>query len=170
MMSARRISLILLAEKIMVIRMSTISDRDSIEAFQLKECYELAAQFEKLDMAKEVLREKSKRIELPNNYIPVHEDAAYQETEMQIVSEVIYGLSLEGFTASEYTESKYAYKINNLPSSAEKEYVLALLALRKGTNETQRLDAIRHISVALSFSPDDPRYIALASVLEDADK
>ena len=116
----------------------------------MKECYDLATQFEKLDTARDVLREKSKKIDIPRNYIPVQADATYQETEMQIVSEAIYGLSLEGFAASENTGFKYAHKINNLPSSAEKEYVLALLALRNGTNETQRLDALRHISVALS--------------------
>lgn len=150
--------------------MSNINTLDSIEAFQLKECYDLATQFEKLDIAKDVLREKSKKIEIPKNYIPVQADATYEETEMQIASEAIYGLTLEGFAASENTGFKYAHKINNLPSSAEKEYVLALLALRNGTNETQRLDALRHISVALSYSPNDPRFIALASVLQDIDE
>ena len=134
--------------------MSNVNTWDSIEAFLLKECYDLATQFEKLDTARDVLREKSKKIGIPKNYIPVQADATYQETDMQIVSENI--------------EFKYAYKINNLPVSAEKEYVFALLALRNGTNETQRLDALRHISVALSYSPYDPRYIALASVLQES--
>lgn len=150
--------------------MSNVNTWDSIEAFQLKECYDLATQFEKLDTAKDVLRERSKKIDIPKNYVPVQADAAYEETEMQIISEAIYGLTLEGFAASENTGFKYAHKINNLPSSAEKEFVMALLALRNGTNETQRLDALRHISVALSYSPNDPRYIALANVLQDVDK
>lgn len=154
----------------MVIRMAVGNTWDSIEAFQLKECYDLAARFENLDTAREVLREKSKKIDIPQNYIPVQADASYQETEMQIVSEVIYGLTLEGFAASDNTGSRYAYKIDSLPGSAEKEYVLALLSLRDGTNETQRLNALRHISAALSYSPNDPRYIALASVLQDVDK
>lgn len=143
---------------------------DSIEAFQLKECYDLATQFETHDTAKDVLREKSKKIDMPKNYVPVQADATYQETDMQIISEAIYGLTLEGFAASENTGFRYAYKINNLPNSAEKEYVLALLALRNGTSETQRLEALRHVSAALDYSPNDPRYIALASVLQDADK
>ncbi len=150
--------------------MADVNTWDSIEAFQLKECYDLATQFEALDTARDVLREKSKKIDLPNNYIPVQADATYQETEMQVVSEAIYALSLEGFAASENTGFRYAHKINSLSSSGEKEYVLALLALRNGTNETQRLDALRHISVALSYSPNDPRYIALAGVLHDVDK
>ena len=142
---------------------------DSIEAFQLKECYDLAAQFEKLDTARDVLRKKSKKIEIPRNYIPVLAGTTYVETEMQVISEAIYGLTLEDFAASESTGFKYAHKINSLPSSAEKEYLLALLALRNGKSETQRLDALRHISVALSYSPYDPRYIALAKVLQDVD-
>lgn len=150
--------------------MSNVNAWDSIEAFQLKECYDLATQFEKLDSARDVLREKSKKIDIPKNYIPIQADAAYEETEMQIVSEAIYELTLEGFAASESAGFKCAHKIINLPSSAEKEYVLALLALRSGANETQRIDAMRHISVALSYSPNDPRYIALANVLQDVDK
>lgn len=142
--------------------------KDSLEAFQLKECYELAAQFERLDQAKEVLREKSKKLDVPMNYAPVQADATYQETVMQIASEAIYGLSLEGFSAAEKTGFKQAHKIDNLPSSAEKEYILALLSLRNGTSETQRLDALRHISSALSFSPNDPRFVALANVLQEA--
>lgn len=141
---------------------------DSLEVFQLKECYELAAQFEKIDTAKEVLREKSKKLDISMNYSPVQTDAVYQETEMQIVSEALYGLSLEGFSVSEKTTFKYAHKINNLPNSAEKEFVLALLSLRNGTNETQRLDALRHISAALNFSPNDPRFNALANILQEA--
>lgn len=150
--------------------MADVNNWDSIEAFQLKECYDLATQFEKLDTAKEVLREKSKRINIPKNYVPVQADVSYQETEMQIVSEAIYGLTLEGVSASDNGGFRYSHKVDNLPSSAEKEFILALLSLRSGTNETQRLDALRHISVALSYSLDDPRYIALASVLQDVDK
>lgn len=150
--------------------MSDINTWDSIEAYQLKECYELAAQFEKLDTAKYVLREKSKKIDIPKNYIPLQADATYEESEMQIVSEAIYSLTLEGFAASESAGFKYSHKINSLSSSSEKEYLLTLLALRNGTNETQRIDALRHISVALSYSPNDPRYIALAEILQNVDK
>lgn len=150
--------------------MADVNTWDSMEAFQLKECYDLAAQFEKLDTARGVLREKSRRLGIPKDYVPVQADAAYQETEMQIVSEVLYGLTLEGFAASDNTGFRYSHKIGSLPSSAEKEYILALLALRSGTNETQRLEALRHISIALRDSPNDPRYIALACILRDADK
>ena len=150
--------------------MSDVNVWNSKEAFQFKECYDLAAQFEKLNTAKDVLREKSKRIEIPKDYFPVQEDVTYVETEMQIISEAIYELTLEGLDSSENSVFKYDYKINNLPSSAEKEYLLALLSLRYGTSETQRLNALNHISAAHSYSPNDHRYITLASVLQGIDK
>lgn len=141
---------------------------DGLEAFQLKECYELALQYEKLDLAKDVLRKKTKRIDVSMNYSPVQTDVSYQESEMQVLSEALYNLSLEGFNASDDSGFQYAYKIDNLPASAEKEFILALISLRRGTNETQRLDALRHISVALSYSPNDPRFIVLADILQQA--
>lgn len=150
--------------------MAIVNNWDSIEAFQLKECYELAAQYETNDAAQSVLREKAKKIDIPMNYVPVQADASYQESTMQIVSEAMYGLSLEGFSASENSGFKYSHKINSLPGSGEKEFVLALLSLRNGTNETHRIEALGHISSALGYSPNDPRYITLARVLQDADK
>ena len=148
--------------------MSKSNDWDSVEAFLLKECYNLASYFETNDSAKNILREKSKKIDIPVDYIPARVDASYNESEMQIASEALYELTLEGFAASEKSGFKSEYKINNLPNSAEKEFLLALISLRNGTNETQRIDALRHLSVALSFSPNDPRFIALTKVLQEA--
>jgi hypothetical protein len=141
------------------------SSHDSREAFQLKECYELAIQHERLDMAKEVLRDKSKNQDIPLIIPPIQTDAAFPESEMQIVSEALYELTQEGLAVQEKKDLKYAHRITNLPASAEKEFVLALLSLRNGTNETYRLDALKHISTALYFSPDDPRFVAFADIL-----
>lgn len=137
------------------------------EALLLKECYDLAAQYGKLQIAQEILREKSGRIQIPEGCVPAQTGAADGKTQMQIISEVIKGLSLEGYAASEYTDPGYDQKMYALPDSAEKEFVRALLSLRDGTGETQRWGALQHISAALSDSPHDPRYIALARVLLD---
>ena len=142
--------------------------RDSPEAFLLKECYDLAVQYEKLNTARDVLREKSKRIGLPDNYIPTPTDLSYRESDMQIISEALAELTNEGFSASGNAGSGYGYRIGSLPGSGEKEYLLALMALRSGTNETQRTEALKHLINARSFSPNDPRYKALAQVLEEA--
>ncbi len=143
---------------------------DSPEAFLFKECYDLATAFEKLDIAKDVLREKSKRVNIPSNYIPSGEDVYLPETDMKIISDAIFELSLEGFTASGNKEFKNGHRISALPDSSEKEYVLALMALRSGTSESQRLEALRHLMAALDEVPDDPRYLALANILKDVDK
>lgn len=149
--------------------MEDLKSWNGVEACLLKECYDLASQFERLDTARYILREKSKRIETEKSYIPTLSDASYRESEMHVLSEIVYGLTLDGVTDSESSATQYMHKLSSLPNSAEKEYVLALLALRDGTSVTQRLDALRHISAALNSSPNDPRYIALARVLQDAD-
>ena len=143
---------------------------DSIEGFQLKECYELAQQYEHLDIARDIIREKRKRVNLPNNHVPVQPNASYTETDMQIASDVMYSLSLEGAGSSERNEFKNAHKVQNISNIAEREFLLALLALRKGTSETQRVEALRHLEIANSYSPNDLRYITLINIIRDANK
>ena len=150
--------------------MSEVNQWDNIEAFQPKECYDLAAYFEVNDASKELLRDRSKKLNLPNNYIPIQLDVTCPETEMQTISETMQQLSIESLSTNGAADFKYTHRINNLADSAEKEFVLALLSLRNGTYETQRINALNHIRVALSYSPNDPRFIALARVLQEADK
>ncbi len=143
---------------------------DNAEAYLLKECYLLAIQFAQPDTAKDILRDRCDKIDVPQSDIPVRGDAASKETEMKIISDVLYDLTLEGFTASENKKSPCVQKIKSLPKSAEKEFMLALLALREGRDETQRIKALDHISAALNDSLDNPRYIALANILREAGK
>ena len=107
---------------------------------------------------------------LPNNYVPVQPNASYTETDMQIASDVMYSLSLEGAGSSERNEFKNAHKVQNISNIAEREFLLALLALRKGTSETQRVEALRHLEIANSYSPNDLRYITLINIIRDANK
>ncbi len=141
---------------------------ESIELFQLKECYELAALYANDEMAKNVLHKKIKRIEIPEDcYMSDQDDAVYHESEMQIISDAMYELALEGNVSSSDTGFKYKEKIDSLPESGEKEYVLALLSLRKGTTESNRIEALEHLTAALSYAPNDPRLLTLARVLEE---
>lgn len=143
---------------------------DSIESFLLKECYDLAARYESQDIVRNILREKCQRINIPDGYVPLQGNTPYQETEMQILSQAVYELTLEGYATDVNSEFQYIHKINGLPTSAEKEYLLAILSLRKGTNTSARIEALRHISSALALSPNDPRYTTLASILQEVDK
>lgn len=107
---------------------------------------------------------------LPNNYVPIQPNASYTETDMQIASDVMYSLSLEGAGSSERNEFNNAHKVKNISNIAEREFLLALLALRKGTSETQRVEALRHLEIANSYSPNDIRYITLINIIRDANK
>ena len=147
--------------------MANVNTWDNIEAFQLKECYELAAQYEKIDIARDVLRDRAKKIDLPPNYVPMQSDISLPDSSMQILTQAMHSLAREGFAASSGEKSDY-YKLNTIPDSGEKAFVQALIALRDGTSETQRLEALNRLSVALSYSHNDPRYIALAEILNSA--
>ena len=99
---------------------------DSIESFLLKECYDLAARYESQDIVRNILREKCQRINIPDGYVPLQGNTPYQETEMQILSQAVYELTLEGYATDVNSEFQYIHKINGLPTSAEKEYLLAI--------------------------------------------
>lgn len=141
----------------------------STEKANLKECYDLALQFEKMDIAKDVLREKAKKLGAAGSYASLHTGDLCPESEMQVLSEAVYGLALETLESSPRSDFRDGYKVNGLPDSAEKEYVLALLSLRDGMDVSQRLEAVGHIRAALRYTDNDPRYRALASILEEVD-
>ena len=141
---------------------------DSAEAFLLNECYTLSSTIVNDNETQKLLREKADKINVPSEYIPLFSDASYTESEMQILTKAIKSLAEEGHISSSKDDSQTYFKVSQLHESAEKEYVLALLSLRNATNETQRLAALQHLSVALSYSPDDPRYITLSQIIKEA--
>ena len=142
---------------------------ESIDPCLLRECYDLAAQYETLDTAKAVLLEKSKRVAISDIDEMMREDRFYHESPMQIVSDIINGLTQEKAETNENNRYKYFRLTNKLPNSPEKEYIFALLSLWGESSERQRIETLEHISAALAGSPDDPRYIALAKILQETD-
>lgn len=137
-----------------------------IDSGILKELYLLSEQYEDSDLARDILRTKGKKIKPSNISASVCSLSPNFTTDMQVFSSIISTLSMEGFSAS---NSHYEpVPIASMSESAEKEYLLALLALRNGKNETQRLEALRHVSSALASEPNDPRFQALAAVLQQA--
>lgn len=141
--------------------------QDEMKDILLKECYELSERFETMDVAKNILREKSKKINLLKEPTSQSMVSNLDKSYMQKVTDVIYELTMESFVGNETKDFKLNYVVNSLPMCAEKNYLLALLALRKGTSETQRLSALQYVSSALAESPNDPRYRALAQILKD---
>ncbi|MFU0662948.1 hypothetical protein [Gardnerella vaginalis] len=140
---------------------------NSNDAFKLKECYEFAARFEKLDAARKLLREKSKNIDISNYSTDSQNDVSLKETDMQVISQAIRSLSLEDLDARIYGDSEYREKIDNLPDSPEKDYVRVLMTLKHDANRIQDNYALNIISSVIEDDPTDPRYIALANVLQE---
>lgn len=141
---------------------------DNLRDFLLKECYELAERFEPMEIPKMVLREKSKNIKLLDGITPQDASISSSKSYMQSVSEVMHQLSMEGLGSDAVNDFSLSHVVSSIPDCAEKNYILALLELRRGTNETQRLSALQYLSSALSEEPNDPRFRTLAQILRDA--
>lgn len=139
---------------------------DNIESFMLKECYALAAQYEGNDAARDILRSRERKISISNGYVPDGSNITLPYSTQQVVSNIIYALTMEGAAGTTFDSFRAQHEISSMPNCGDKEYLLAILALRNGRSETQRLEALRHVSLALSYSPNDPRYITLAEILQ----
>jgi len=141
---------------------------DELSDYLLKECYEISERFEPMENAKMILREKRGGITLTNGVVPQDMSIGSTQSFMQTVSEVTYELAMEGLDDRVNREFSQKHAVENMPDCAEKQYILALLELRNGTYETQRISALRYLKEALSKEPNDPRFIALAQVLSEA--
>lgn len=143
---------------------------DNIESFLLKECYTLAAQYEENGAARDILRARGKKISIPGGYIPDGSNITLPTSTQQTVSNIIYALTMEGAAGTTSDSFRAQHEISSMPNCGDKEFLLAIMALRNGRSETQRLEALRHVSLALSYSPNDPRYIALAKILQQINR
>lgn len=141
---------------------------DELRDFLIKECYEIAERFETMEISKMILREKSKNINLFEGITPQDVSISSSKSYMQSVSEVMYELSMEVFGGETTKDFPLSHVVSSIPECAEKNYILALLELRRGTNETQRLSALQYLLNALSEEPNDPRFRALAQILREA--
>ena len=91
-------------------------------------------------------------------------DAGFSDRLMRAV--VSLSLTAEGYESA-VDPGKVNGALAALPDSAEKEYLLALAALREDRGNAARVAAVRHISRALALAPGDPRCQALAEVLAE---
>lgn len=139
---------------------------DNIESFLLKECYTLAAQYEANGAARDILRSRGRKITIPDGYIPDGCNITLPTSTQQAVSNIIYALTMEGAVGTTSDSFQAQHEISSMPNCGDKEYLLAIMALRNGRSETQRLEALRHVSLALSYSRNDPRYITLVEILQ----
>ena len=142
----------------------------------LRECYELAADAAGTEEEREILRERAAGCTgVAGGAVCLAEqgaagadalqpDAGFSERLMRAV--VSLSLTAEGYE-SVVDPGKVNGALAALPDSAEKEYLLALAALRGERGNAARVAAVRHISRALALAPGDPRCQALAEVLAE---
>ena len=149
-----------------------MADRSYTDADKalLKECYILAERFERSEDAKEMIRARSGELRVSPDYLDAFSEISYGDTEMTIISGIMEALSRQPIDDMR-GQDNYGmdYALAGLPETAEREYALAILALRNGRGTSQRLEAIRHLSTAISYDHSDPRFRALADILSEID-
>ena len=150
--------------------MDNFNKWDNMGSFLLKECYALAAQYEANGAARDILRSRGRKISLPDGYIPDGGDITPPTSVQQTVSNIVYALTMEGASGTTFDSFRAPDEVSSLPDCGDKEYLWAIMTLRNGRSEAQRITALNHVGFALSYSLDDPRYIALAEILQQIDK
>jgi len=146
-------------------------EKSNSNTIKLKECYELAAQYESDPTVKEILQQKAQKIHIQDDIeAEIGGEHNRDSFTMQTVSNAMRRLSLEGMGAMPDTSFVLAKEIDLLPENGETELLRAILVLRSGMNESQRLESLRHLNNALSYARNDPRCVALAKILQEAEQ
>lgn len=129
----------------------------------LEECYSISERNVRSEIAKDLIHSrlvKSKKV-TQNNPIagkPFSNEEAFADALLALSNETINETSSSVF-------SKQA-EVNAMVESAEKNYLLALLALRSGMNDEGRIAAIEYLLKAHNDSPNDPRIRTLMLILQ----
>lgn len=146
--------------------MKDLEKWDSSGAFLLKECYMFAAQYESNNAARDILYARGRKIVVPDRSVLDENHITIPYSTQRAVSNVFHALTKEGTPGKISAEFGLQDEISSMPNCGDKEYLLAILALRNGRGKAEQIEALRHIGAALSYSPNDPRYFTMAKVLQ----
>lgn len=129
----------------------------------LKECYSISERMVSNENAKDLIHSRtvnSEKYKCDNQFDvkPFSEEEMFGDILLALSEETIGGVISSVF-------SKQA-EVNAMPESAEKNYILALLALRSGMNDEGRIAAIDYLIKAHEDSPNDPRIRTLMLILQ----
>lgn len=129
----------------------------------LEECYYISEKYVKGKYSKEVIKTRLKRIKELNISNP-HQSRP-KSPEETFTKSLVY-LAKEGLNSSPKSVFELQSEINEMSDCAEKNYLLALLELRAGRNDSGCANANKYLTKAISQSPNDPRIRMLATILE----
>lgn len=136
------------------------------ESFLLNECYELSIQNEVVDISKELLRTKKRKLNFQIKHLPG--DNSVSSEGMVFASNIYMELAYENLYNTDNSQLKSLNDISEIRKKSEREYILALLALRRNMSETGISEAISHLSIAYQETPNDPRIKTLMQILIDS--
>lgn len=134
-----------------------------MELSLLKECYTLAAEYEPVSAARDILHSRGRKIAVTEEQAPSSNNAGSMVSDQTVMSEALRGGSGYGRLELRRSSSRMSF-------CGDREFLLAILELNDGRGEYARIHALEHISAALTYSPNDPRYIALAEILQQYGK
>lgn len=143
--------------------MAKANSYDGAGAALLKECYELAARYEERVQEREILKKKASQLEVSTD--GGRNSVVRMRTEVEGLYKLMCDISNDLETRN--ISTFFLSEMGKIPNSADKEYLLALFYLRGVIDRNSRLEALRHISVAIEYDSNDPRYIALAKLLQE---
>ena len=128
----------------------------------LEECYSISERYASED-AKELLHERlinSRKVKQQNpiNEIPFSNEVVFNDALLLLASEPI-GAKSAGMFPNQM-------ELDKMSDCAEKNYLLALLALRSGMDDEGRISAMNYLNKAHDYSPNDPRIRILESILQ----
>ena len=129
----------------------------------LKECYLLSEKNVKSEVAKDLIHSRLVSSEKIKSKNPIDEKPFSNE---EIFNNVLLALSDEAIDSTSNDVFPKLAEVNAMMESAEKNYILALLALRSGMNDKGRIAAIDYLIKAHDDSPNDPRIRTLMLILQ----
>ena len=129
----------------------------------LEECYSLSEKNVKNEVAKDLIHSRLVRSEVIKLNNPIAEKPFSNE---EIFNHVLLALSDETIDSKANNVFLRQAEVNAMMASAEKNYILALLALRSGMNDEGRIAAIDYLIKAHDDSPNDPRIRTLMLILQ----
>ena len=129
----------------------------------LEECYSISEQNVSSEIAKDLIHSRLVKSKTTTQNNPIAEKPFSNE---EVFGDALLALSNE--TINEVSGNVFSKQadVNAMQESAEKNYLLALLALRSGMNDEGKVSAIEYLLKAHNDSPNDPRIRTLMLILQ----
>lgn len=135
---------------------------------RLKECYELMDSSAQSIEVRTLSRKRLSNLHEIGAGLPEEDTFSSIDSVQSSLSLIRTALASEDVKTSTSASFSQQTKINSLPESSEKNYLLALLALRGDTGNQGCLNALRFLERAIGEEPSNIIYRTLAEAIHRA--